>query len=84
MMDRRIFSLGVCPDCGSAMVKVTRTLKPERHLVCKVCQHRWKTIELILPPEGFDRQIIAGLIARKDIDLTKLAALIHVAMTGYK
>jgi transcriptional regulator NrdR family protein len=46
-MKRQCLNTGSCPFCGSGRIKVTNTIKPRRRFQCKVCQKRWKCLEII-------------------------------------
>jgi hypothetical protein len=51
--ERRIFNMGLCPCCASGRIWVTHTIKPRRRLACKICGHRWETLELLVSEPGW-------------------------------
>lgn len=44
---RRTFNVGSCPACGSGRIFVSHTERPIRRLKCRICGHKWKTLEII-------------------------------------
>lgn len=51
----KLLNMGLCPECGSTRIYVTSTDRPYRRFKCKVCDHRWKTIELIVQSQNFSK-----------------------------
>ena len=46
-----------CPNCGSVSIHTDETRRTNSHVIsrrryCRRCQHRWTTIELVLPLEA--------------------------------
>lgn len=52
LMDRQVLNTGSCPHCGSGRIRVLRTERPRRRLVCQICNRRWWTLEVIETPNG--------------------------------
>ena len=66
-MDRHFFQIGVCPSCGSGLVKVTSTTRPYRHHACSVCQYRWKTLEIVVSDKNWLPGVLIELLQRGEL-----------------
>ena len=79
-LNRKIFNTGSCPACGSGRVYVASSPKPYRHFRCKICNKRWKTIEIIVDqPEWLLDLVRESLISGQFSSLrSKIVHLLEV------
>ena len=62
----RLLDHGLCPNCGSCQVAVSRTKKPYRRMVCRDCKAVWDTVTINLwDPEAVERVAEAARTKRE-------------------
>lgn len=52
-MDGDVLHIGLCPKCGSSIIRVLSTDRPYRLIQCKICSYKWQTLELNLHRAGW-------------------------------
>jgi len=76
--DKQFFNIGLCVACGSGRIKVLQTVRPRRKLQCKVCGHKWETIEIVAQPADTDRLLWAELLRQGHISVSEAIQIVHL------